>query len=169
MLRDFRKDTRCRSMNSNRTWNTRLQSVVIQREMERNGDSKRRRRKRKESEETCQELNNATARLDGGEMCGTYAILSSDLFTLPRGEGRGWSDVNLFKRREACHERAGPRMVTPFLKFFATLFYPAKSHRVKSRVINRQLGKGDFIYRSSFIRYTTVRQISLSPSNWTKI
>lgn len=41
-------------------------------------------------------------------MCGTYAILSSDLFTRVysslAGEG---GDVNLFKRREACHERAG--------------------------------------------------------------
>lgn len=56
---------------------------------------------------TRQELNNGTARLDGGEMCGTYAILSSDLFTLaftlPRSHGG--PDVNLFKRSEACHER----------------------------------------------------------------
>lgn len=63
---------------------------------------------RKESEETCQELNNATARLDGGEMCGTYAILSSDLFTRVYSSlAEEGGDVNLFKRREAWHERAG--------------------------------------------------------------
>lgn len=58
---------------------------------------------------TRQELNKTgPARLDGGEMCGTYAILSSDLFTLaftlPRshGAGRTWIYSRGAKR---AHER----------------------------------------------------------------
>lgn len=83
------------------------------------------------------ELNNTVAWLDRREMCGTFAILSPDLFTRvpPASLSPEWTWIYSERRRDRFERLAGDlvgRGFAPFLKFFTT--FSSTAVRVKGHV-----------------------------------